>query len=253
VSVEVEPGVAITVDGRTITSAELRSDVDEQPTVLRYGTFSFFSIERGADDVGIRLKDSDSPVLRAFTTVDSFPVDARWRVAGSFEPYVPPRTITVPTAYGTTTEEVCGGAVVFQLGGEEQRLDAIVDEGGDLFLIFADPSNEVTTYGGGRFLYADAPAGAGAVTLDFNMSVNPPCASLPMQPARCRRTRTGSPSPSKPARSVTARAITDLWAEGVGRVPTSSAGRRSALGQAPGNGVPALEAVGEDQRDETAP
>jgi len=39
-------------------------------------------------------------------------------------------------------------------------------------------TNNKTTYGAGRFLYADLPKD-GKVVLDFNQAVNPPCAFTP--------------------------------------------------------------------------
>jgi uncharacterized protein (DUF1684 family) len=62
VQIRVEPGVAVTVDGKEITgSTVLRSDAaKEGPTVLHLGSLSFFVIQRG-DKVGVRIKDSKSP------------------------------------------------------------------------------------------------------------------------------------------------------------------------------------------------
>ena len=42
-----------------------------------------------------------------------------------------------------------------------------------------------TTYGAGRFLYADPPVD-GKVVLDFNRAYSPPCAFTPTRRARCR-------------------------------------------------------------------
>ena len=44
--------------------------------------------------------------------------------------------------------------------------------------MFKDATNARTTYGAGRFLYADTPNN-GEVTLDFNHAHNPPCAFTP--------------------------------------------------------------------------
>ena len=48
-----------------------------------------------------------------------------------------------------------------------------------LFIIFADQTSGSVTYGGGRYLYADAPGPEGSVTLDFNKAYNPPCVFTP--------------------------------------------------------------------------
>ena len=38
---------------------------------------------------------------------------------------------------------------------------------------------EQETYGGGRYLWVDAPDEAGRMTIDFNKSYNPPCVLTP--------------------------------------------------------------------------
>jgi uncharacterized protein len=47
-----------------------------------------------------------------------------------------------------------------------------------LFFIFRDLTSGKTTYGAGRFLYADPPV-EGKIVLDFNKAYNPPCAFTP--------------------------------------------------------------------------
>ena len=61
--------------------------------------------------------------------------------------------------------------------GHPYRLDPVL-EGDQLFFIFRDLTSATTTYGAGRFLYADLPK-EGKVVLDFNKAQNPPCAFTP--------------------------------------------------------------------------
>ena len=72
----------------------------------------------------------------------------------------------------------CPGTLHFTLQGRPCRLDPVYDDG-QLFLIFADPTNGTETYGSGRFLYADQPDAEGYTILDFNRAINPPCAFTP--------------------------------------------------------------------------
>ena len=59
------------------------------------------------------------------------------------------------------------------------RLDAVLEPGEtELFFIFRDATSGKTTYGAGRFLYADPPAN-GKVVLDFNRAYS-------ARPARSR-------------------------------------------------------------------
>jgi uncharacterized protein (DUF1684 family) len=82
-----------------------------------------------------------------------------------------------PTILGTHEPERLAGTVRFEMGARTHRLAAIGDgDGGGLFLIFGDGTNGVDTYSSGRYLYTGTPAANGAVALDFNLAINPPCA-----------------------------------------------------------------------------
>ena len=64
--------------------------------------------------------------------------------------------------------------------GEKLTLEPFVSTADDpeYFLIFRDLTSGDTTYGAGRFLYADMPEN-GKVVVDFNRAYNPPCAFTP--------------------------------------------------------------------------
>ena len=115
----------------------------------------------------------------------------RWiRVGGCrprSTPHDPPLALQVPNILGEIDLEHGIGRVVFNLSGEACALEAIQEDGDELFLIFADPTNHETTYPSGRFLYAEASS-ASLVTLDFNRAYSPPCAftayaTCPLPPA----------------------------------------------------------------------
>jgi uncharacterized protein (DUF1684 family) len=67
------------------------------------------------------------------------------------------------------------GRVEFTLNGQTLSLQAF--EAGDhlLWFVFKDGTSGQTSYGAGRFLYADL-SDDGVVTLDFNKAYHPPCA-----------------------------------------------------------------------------
>ena len=173
---QVAPGVAVTHEGEPVRTIALVADAAGEPTVLRHGTLSFYLIRRG-NRLGVRVKDSASPALAAFTRIESYPVQPAWRVTARFEPYRPPKKVAIPNIIGTVANEPSPGAVVFTVAGRQHRLDAIEEEGSDeLFLIFGDRTNGVETYGAGRFLYAARPGKDGTTVVDFNKAYNPPCA-----------------------------------------------------------------------------
>jgi uncharacterized protein len=175
----VAPGVAVTHDGKPVSTIALASDADGEPTIVRHGTLSFYLIKRG-DRLGVRVKDSANPARSRFHGIESYPVREAWRIPARFERYQPKKSIPIPNVLGGVTKEPSSGAVVFTVGGKEYRLDAVDEEGEeDLFLIFADQTNGKETYGAGRFLYAPHPGADGRTVVDFNKAYNPPCAFTP--------------------------------------------------------------------------
>jgi uncharacterized protein (DUF1684 family) len=180
VTLRANPNVGLTVGGKPVTTMTLRADADtDGPTVVERGRIRFYVIKR-ATRIGVRVKDSQSPVRLSFHGIDSYPIDAKWRFEARFDAYRPPKSVAVPNILGSIDDEKSPGAVVFAVGGHEYRLDAVTEEGTDeLFLIFADATNGTETYGGGRFLYAKPPGPDGRTVVDFNKAYNPPCVFTP--------------------------------------------------------------------------
>lgn len=188
VTLTAEPGAGVTVEGEPVQTIELATDADGPPTVVEVGSLRFFAIDRGGK-VGLRLRDLESPALAAFRGLDYFPVDARWRVEARIEKGAAGKTVKVPNVLGQVSEMASPGTLVFEHAGKTLRLDPVIEDGDEqLFVIFGDTTNGESTYGGGRFLYADPPDADGRVILDFNRAYNPPCvftpfATCPLPPA----------------------------------------------------------------------
>lgn len=189
VTLRAEPDAGLTAGGSPVTTMTLRSDAEGEPTVLKYGSVSLYPIKRG-ERLGIRVKDSRNPALLSFHGIESYPIDLKWRFDARFDASRAGKTISVPNILGSVEQEKSPGAVVFDVGGREFRIDAVAESGTtDLFLIFGDQTNGVETYGGGRFLYTAPPDKNGRVVLDFNKAYNPPCvftpyATCPLPPAQ---------------------------------------------------------------------
>jgi len=187
VRLAVQPGVALTANGKPVTSGmTVSADAAGKPTILQLGSLSFFVIKRG-DRMGVRIKDKTSPMLAGFKGVDEFPIRPEWRVVARFEPYKD-KKIPVANIIGQVEDSPSPGAVVFDWQGKTYRIDALEGgpEGG-LFLVFGDQTNGRETYGAGRFLDTDPPKD-GKVVVDFNTAYNPPCAftafaTCPLPPA----------------------------------------------------------------------
>jgi uncharacterized protein (DUF1684 family) len=148
---------------------------------------SWFVIERFGQ-YGVRLRDSAAPAFREFDGIDRYPTDAGWRILGRFEPYDPPKEIPAPNVLDVPSTSNSPGAVVFEVDGEEYRLDVTGDPASRRFsVVFGDETNGGETYGGGRFLSVDAPSEGDWIVIDFNRAYNPPCvftafATCPLPP-----------------------------------------------------------------------
>jgi uncharacterized protein (DUF1684 family) len=120
--------------------------------------------------------------------VETFPVSLDWVIPARFDRYRRPKTISVPNVLGTINEQPSPGAVVFEVEGQEYRLDVTGDSDADsFFIIFSDGTSGQETYAAGRFLYVPAPDEEGRLLIDFNRAHNPPCvftdfATCPLPP-----------------------------------------------------------------------
>ncbi|MCA9999279.1 MAG: DUF1684 domain-containing protein [Anaerolineales bacterium] len=178
ISVELLPQANVTSNGRSVTHLELKHEAEEGgPTILEHGLLTWYIIKRG-DLFAIRLKDLQSSYLAQFNGIGTYPWNPAWRVEATFVPYDPPKTVNVPTMLGTFTPTHVPGALVFNMGGQEHRLDVhhSLDHPS---IVYADATTAKETYGGGRFLLIDQINPNGTTIVDFNKSINPPCAFSP--------------------------------------------------------------------------
>ena len=76
---------------------------------------------------------------------------------------------------GKTTFEEVPGILKFNINGKSYQLYPLGTPD-ELWVIFADKTSGLQTYGSGRFLEIDKPDKDGNYILDFNMAYNPPCA-----------------------------------------------------------------------------
>ncbi|MBX0327575.1 DUF1684 domain-containing protein [Oscillochloris sp. ZM17-4] len=164
----------LTLSGGPPAGRPLQSDDAPAPDVLALGRLSMLVIRRGAR-IGLRLRDRDHPARAAFPGRRWHPIRPDLRVAAVFVPHPEPKVLRINTIIGEIEERLSPGAVVFQIDGQECRLDATSTGGGGLFFNFKDATSGRGSYPPGRFLTAPAPQG-GVVTLDFNRAFNPPCA-----------------------------------------------------------------------------
>jgi uncharacterized protein (DUF1684 family) len=173
-TLRVASGAQVTLNGKPITTLEMKTDENQKPDIVRVGSLSLNVIKRG-ERYGIRVKDLNSKQRREFKGLRWFPVRPSYRITARFVPYGEPKQIEIPNILGDVNKTPSPGYVAFNLNGKQYRLDPILDDKNKLFFIFGDLTNGKSTYGGGRFLYTALPR-LGKVTLDFNRAENPPCA-----------------------------------------------------------------------------
>ncbi|MGW8265818.1 MAG: DUF1684 domain-containing protein [Longimicrobiales bacterium] len=160
-------------------AVRFRVDSPEGGPVFRWGTLSWFVIERYGE-YAIRLRDSDSEALAEFRGLERFPVNSDWRVLGRFHRYDPPREIATPNVLDIPSTSASPGAVVFQVEGEEYRLDVTGEpDARSFFVVFGDATNREETYPGGRFLSIGPLLDGDWIVIDFNRAYNPPCVFTP--------------------------------------------------------------------------
>ena len=168
-------GEVVTVNGQSVLGTDLIPDYKGTPTVVEFGTAQFYVVKRG-ERLGLRVKDSESPVRTQFAGIDYFPIDQKWQVEARWEAHEPDRTIEIATILGDLEQIPNPGRAVFTIDGQEYSLEALEEEGEEqLFFIVFDATSGKQTYGSGRFFYADRPVD-GRLTLDFGKAYNPPCA-----------------------------------------------------------------------------
>jgi uncharacterized protein (DUF1684 family) len=177
VTLRASPGDGWTQDGQPVREKAIATDASPEPDELAVGTRRVMVIDR-AGRLAVRVWDAASPARAAFRGVPTYPVDRRWRIEARWEPYPSPRRVMVPSVAGSPQEAEAPGRAHFTIDGREVALEPTAEEGGALFFVFRDGTAPAETYGGGRFLYAEAPKD-GKVILDFNRAYSPPCAFTP--------------------------------------------------------------------------
>ncbi|RMF00699.1 MAG: DUF1684 domain-containing protein [Chloroflexi bacterium] len=112
-----------------------------------------------------------------------FDYNPAWRFVGQVETDVTPDTREILLPADGAFRMSRAARVHFLVQGQAAALSLFWIEGygGGLFLPFRDATNNVSTYGGGRYLIdgikgADLSPSADEVILDFNFAYNPSCA-----------------------------------------------------------------------------
>lgn len=112
-----------------------------------------------------------------------FPIDLKYRISAKLTKTKNAVPFELPTSSGKTKTYQEYGKASFVLNGKELTLtlyqsSALSQQAGYedyLFLPFRDVTNEIETYGGGKYMDLKIPKG-NTIILDFNKSYHPLCA-----------------------------------------------------------------------------
>jgi uncharacterized protein (DUF1684 family) len=178
VSVTLDDGEELTVDGSTVRDHHAFGDIAERASIFVYhADYAVEVAKRGGFDL-VRPRHPDNPLRLQFRGTPAFEPDRRWVLRGQYTPFDAPRPTTVGAAV-EGLEHVYGavGRIQFQLGGRDLCLTAFPRKAdGSLLVLFTDATSGVTTYAANRSLVVGRPGTDGSVTVDFNRAVNLPCA-----------------------------------------------------------------------------
>jgi uncharacterized protein (DUF1684 family) len=175
VRMEVQPGVNVTIDGESVTS-EIVHGKSKRPITASLEPLHWQVIQR-QDLIGVRLRNTAIPGIETFPGIKRYPVSLDWRIPAWFDRYDPQKRIEIPNILGQVSRQFSPGAVVFNVGSEEFRLDVTGNpESKSFFIVIGDATNVKDTYNRGRFIAVDAPDDSGDMHIDFNKAFNPPCA-----------------------------------------------------------------------------
>ncbi|OOG73750.1 DUF1684 domain-containing protein [Algoriphagus sp. A40] len=133
-----------------------------------------WSVIKRGENFAVRLRDLEHPALEDFKEIPVYDFAQNWSIPAFFEPKFN-QTIDIPNVLGQIVEWKVMGILKFEVDGVKQEVIAFED-GGKLFVIFADVTSGKETYPTGRYLHVNYPDRSGNTTIDFNFSYNPPCA-----------------------------------------------------------------------------
>ncbi len=184
VSLTITSGGPILVDGSETRMADLPIDntvpESDSPTKMEIGERLKLQLVRRAGRLAVRVRDSQSELLKAFRGKRWFDIQEQYRVTARYEKFDRPKLLKITNIKGDEVDSPMSGTLVFELQGQVLRLDAVEESPGSLFVTFRDQTSGKSTYGAGRFIDVKLPTDKEEpIVIDFNKAYSPPCAWSP--------------------------------------------------------------------------
>ncbi len=179
-----DDGLVLVETGEPVTGS-ITATLDDEESLLwvRYGGTDnaqvMVELARRGGRYAIRTRDAASPVFTAFHGVPTFDYRPDLVVEGRYEAYAEPVEVPIRTAHPAVDGvHVTVGELILQLPGAEQeyRLQVSAEGSNRLALTFHDATNNQSTAGWRKVVFAAPEPGTSAVTVDFNRAVNYPSA-----------------------------------------------------------------------------
>lgn len=175
VTMIIEGGVPVKLGAESPKNIVLVPDIAGNPTTLTLGALSWYLIQR-ENRFGIRLKDANNPKIQTFKGIPQFPISEKWQILAQLKPATNQKTITLRNVIDMDVTMQLEGYLNFEIDGQSYELEAMDGGKDSYFIIFADETTGVETYGAGRYLYVPRINTEGKTVIDFNKAHNPPCA-----------------------------------------------------------------------------
>ena len=142
-----------------------------------------FRAERDREFRDSKESPLEAAELSLFEGLSYFKINPKFRVPARFSRTPDEKKFNMPTSSGITKVYLKYGELRFSLEGRDQVLGVYQSEAlaktekykNYLLIPFRDATSGKETYGGGRYIDFEIPAGD-VVTLDFNLAYNPSCA-----------------------------------------------------------------------------
>ena len=130
-----------------------------------------------ANQIIVRPRDPKNPMFDAFDGISTWAFDPSFVVTAKLEAFDEPKHVVVDSIVeGHKMSSVSPGQLVFELGGQTNRLTAFAREGSDdLSVYFRDATSGKEAYGTGRSVTA-VHNEDGSYVINFNQAGNFPCA-----------------------------------------------------------------------------
>lgn len=153
----------------------LQADKMGAPTIASLGNLSWYLLQR-ENRFGIRLRDAKNSAIRKFKGIEHFPISQDWQIPATLRLSKTEKSITLRNVVDMDVNMKLEGYLIFEIAGVTYELEALDGGADSYFIIFADETTGVETYGAGRYLYVPRADDAGNTLIDFNKAHNPPCA-----------------------------------------------------------------------------